>query len=381
MIPLHIVEVVPSLAVGGAERVAALLAQGLQGQGHTVTVLSLAAPTGSWIEEKLRDAGLSTLFLGKRPGLDPRILPRLSQHLGRLRPDILHSHLHVLKYALPALAAAAWTRHRSRHSRCAVVHTLHNVAAQEAEALDRRLQRLAFRWGVQPVAIGAAVAESVPPIYGCAVRATIPNGIPVADYQAPQSARPQVRATLGLSPEAIVFLAVGRLNPQKNHALLLEAFSQVVAAVPQARLLIAGEGELHSALREQIARLGLGSRAMLLGVRQDVPRLLSAADVSVMSSTWEGNPLAVMEAMAAGRPVVSTAVGCVPELISPATGCLVPAGATDALAGALIALAHDPERRRLLGAAAQDAAQRRFDVAIMARAYADLFFDLRGKRG
>lgn len=358
---MRVLEIVPSLDVGGAERMAALVATGLQGLGHEVALASLYDATSSWIEGELRAAGVPLHFLGKRAGLDLRVIPRLAKLVRAWRPDVVHTHLHTLKYAWPASRA---TRRPPR-----LVHTLHNVALHEIEASGRALQRVAFRAGVRPVAIGDAVAASVREVYGLEPAATIPNGIPVAAFAPPHGARDRVRAALGVPADARVAISVGRLNPQKNHALLLDAFANVDRA---AWLLVAGDGDLRGELERRAGELGLTNHVRFLGNRRDVPALYAAADAMVLASSWEGNPLVVMEAMAAGLPVAATAVGCVPELVSAATGRLVPAGDAQALAdaiGQVLAPAVGPG----LGAAGLQVARERFDAATMARAYADLF--------
>ncbi len=312
-------------------------------------------------EGELRAAGVPLHFFGKRPGLDPVVVPRLARLLRAWRPDVVHTHLHTLKYAWPASLPS---RRPPR-----VVHTLHNVAEHEIEASGRALQRVAFRAGVRPVAIGDAVATSIRDLYGIEPAATIPNGIPVAQFAPPPGARERLRAELGVPPNARVAISVGRLNPQKNHALLLDAFARVR---PDAWLLVAGDGDLRPALEAQAAALGLAARVRFLGSRRDVPALFAASDAMVLASSWEGNPLVVMEAMAAGLPVAATSVGCVPELVSSATGRLVPAGDATALA---VAIDHvlDPAHGPALGAAGLRVALDRFDAAAMARRYADLF--------
>lgn len=361
---MRIVELIPTLSVGGAERVVALLAASLSG-AHDVTVVALGPPTDSWIEAGLHRDRVPVIFLGKPPGLDPRTALRLARTLRRLRPEVIHTHLHVLKYLLPTHGAA-------------VVHTLHNVAEHEAESHDRLLQKLAFRAGVHPVSIGDAVTESIQRVYGRPPRAVIPNGIPVRDYQAPPGAGDAARAELGIPAGAPVFVAVGRLNAQKNHAALIEAFAD--PSLEGAHLLVAGAGDLREALEAQIGRLGLAGRARLLGVRKDVPRLLAAADAFVMSSTWEGNPLVVMEAMSAGCPIIATRVGCVPELVGPGCGQLVPPGDVAALRAAMVSVAADRAAAAAQGRAGMAAATARFDVSVMASAYATLFETLRASR-
>ncbi len=365
---MRVLQIVPTLTVGGAERVAALLALHLHRSGYATGLLSLYDPPGTWFESELRAEGVPLFFLAKRPGLDPRMIGRIARVLRVFRPDVLHTHLYVLKYALPALVA--WRR-------CSVVHTLHNLAPYEVELPSRMLQYLAFRAGVVPVAIGDSVAESVRQVYGLAPVRVVPNGIPVAGFAPTPAAREEVRASLALPPEAPVFVTVGRLSLQKNSAALLRAFASQALRSLGAHLLLAGDGDLRSQLEQFALRLSLGDRIRFLGVRSDVPRLLAAADVFALASRYEGNPLTVMEAMAAGLPVVATRVGCVPELVSPDTGLLVAPGDEPALEAALRELAADLPRARAMGATAARIAAARFDVSSMARSYEALYAEIR----
>jgi glycosyltransferase involved in cell wall biosynthesis len=145
-------------------------------------------------------------------------------------------------------------------------------------------------------------------------------------------------------------------------------------------LLLVGGGELENAVREQVAGLGLESRVRFLGIRADVADILRASDVFVLSSRWEGNPMSVMEAMAAGLPVVSTAVGGVPELVRDGeTGLLVPSEDTGALAQAIQALVDNPARRQAMGAAARQHAVASFDIRHTVRGYEQLYEALLNK--
>jgi glycosyltransferase involved in cell wall biosynthesis len=361
---MRILQIIPTLGVGGAERVVSLLARHLHRSGHSVGVVSLYDPQGTWIESELRSEGVPLQFLAKRRGFDVRMIPRIARVLDRYRPDVIHTHLYVLKYVLPAVAVSR---------RCSVVHTVHNLAEREVERLSRIVHSVAFRAGVVPVAIGDAVAASMLRLYRLPPRHRIPNGIPVSDYAPPSGARAEVRASLGIPGDAPTFVSVGRLEPQKNTRLLIEAFSSRRLRSRQAHLLLAGDGELRSELEEQARNLGVADRVRFLGVRPDVPRVLAAADAFVLASRYEGNPLTVMEAMAAGKPVVATAVGCIPELVCAAAGLLVAPGDAGALESALVELASDLPRARAKGAAGLRIARARFDVSVMANAYEQLY--------
>lgn len=354
---MRIVQLIPTLSVGGAERIVALLAREQVKLGHHVDVVVLGPSEDSWIERDVRAQGIPVHFLDKGPGMSVGVIPRLAKLLRSLQPDVVHTHLHVLKYLLPS---------RAVHRPAAIVHTLHNLAENEAVASDQAVQQAVFRWRVAAVAIGEAVAESVRELYGIEPRSIIPNGIEVDRFAPGEGARERLRAELSVPADAPVFVVVGRLNPQKNHALLLESFAQVPAS---AHLLVVGDGELRADLEAQAP----SDRVHFLGIRRDVPDLLATADVFVLSSDWEGNPLVVMEAMAAGKPVVATSVGCVPELVVDGAGVLVDKGDGAGLTAAMRAYADDPERVGRDGAAALAHAKERFDVSAMASAYVALY--------
>jgi len=368
---MRILHMIPTLGTGGAERLLASLAPELKRLGHSVGIVSEYDRRGQLAGE-LESQGIEVRFLGKRRGLDPRMVPRMARAIRSFRPDVVHSHsAHVLRYAIPAVLLSR---------ACPIVHTLHTMAERESDEMGKLLQFLAFRAGVTPVAIGQAVAESVRRVYRLAPRYVIPNGIPVSSFASSPGSREELRATLALPHPAPIFVTVGRLVEAKDHASLLEAFASDRLRSLGAHLLLVGDGELRASLEERSRSLGLGERIHFLGNRPDVARLLHAADVFVLSSRQEGNPLSVMEAMAAGRPVVATSVGCVPELVCDDTGRLVAPGDSAGLERAMFELASDLALTQAKGRAAARVARERFDISVMARAYERLYHALLPRR-
>jgi glycosyltransferase involved in cell wall biosynthesis len=159
----------------------------------------------------------------------------------------------------------------------------------------------------------------------------------------------------------------------------LNAFAEGPAADRKSHLLLIGDGALRRRLESQVQSLGLSHQAHFLGLRTDIPEILRATDVFVLSSDFEGNPLCVMEAMAAGLPVVSTAVGGVPALLeSGKEGLLVPPGDSQSLSNAMMSLLQNHELRNLWGRAAARRAKERFDVSTMVRAYEEVYEQIIG---
>jgi glycosyltransferase involved in cell wall biosynthesis len=177
----------------------------------------------------------------------------------------------------------------------------------------------------------------------------------------PLRSREAVRSELGLAPERLVVGCVARLVPPKGLFDLVAAAAWVGAAEPRAAFVVVGDGPLRSRVEAVAQRCG--ARIDFVGERDDVADLLGAFDVFALASHWEGSPIAVLEAMSAGLPVVATAVGGVPGIVSDGeTGVLVPPGAPDALAAQVLGLLRDPERARRLGEAGKARALARHRV-------------------
>jgi len=364
-------QVITSLVPAGAERLVAHLLEYIDRERFAPVCICLGNPVGSHLEARVQQLGVPLYFLGKGDTMSLAVLRKLNALFRQYRPVVAHTHLLALNYAYPLMI---------RYRTPVRVYTIHSLAERD---IGRRtgpiVRALAFRYRVGkvvPVAIAEEVRATIQRVYGYPDPPLIPNGVPTDEYAPDPHTRAQWRQAHGIEPHATVLTHVGRFAPPKNHALLVEAFAQVRADCPL-YLLLVGAGELEDAVREQVAGLGLASRVRFLGVRADVADILRASDVFVLSSRWEGNPMSVMEAMAAGLPVVSTAVGGVPELVREGvTGRLVPSEDAGALAQALQALVDDPARRQAMGAAARRHAVAHFDIRHTVRGYEQLYESL-----
>jgi glycosyltransferase involved in cell wall biosynthesis len=209
----------------------------------------------------------------------------------------------------------------------------------------------------------------------------IPNGVDVAALSAPAGERFRIRRELGIAPAEFMWLAVGRLLPQKDYATLLQAF-QAMRSAP-ARLLIAGRGPLLDELRQRAQQLGITPQVTFLGVRQDIAALLAAADGFVLSSAWEGMPNVVMEALAAAAPVVATQVGGVSELVETGkSGLLVPPRNPGALSQAMRQLmTMSMEQRQQMGISGRNHVAAHYSLEAMADRWMALYGQLFIQRG
>jgi glycosyltransferase involved in cell wall biosynthesis len=360
---IRVLEILASLRRAGAEHVAVSIACRLDREKFDPAVISMFDPFPGGLEPVLEQSGIRTWHLGKRSGLDLRMYPRIAKVFREFRPHVIHTHSYVLRYALPASMGVASPER---------VHTVHNMADKEVETLGRWIHRIGFRLGVTPVAVATEVARSVETTYGLTGVVTIPNGIDTARFGQPEQGA-EWRREQGFADEDLLITSVARLEPQKNTLGLIDAFSSALKDDPRCHLLLAGDGQLREAARDRARHLGLSGRIRLLGVTAEVPALLAASDLFVLASDWEGNPMSVMEAMAAGLPVVATAVGGVPELIEDGvTGILVPPGDGESFARALGSLVERTDSRRRMGESAR-VQSARFSEAVMVDSYAALF--------
>lgn len=364
----RVLHVLANLGAGGAERMAVHIVLGLDRRRFEPAIVAYSARYGSDLEQHLDQAGVKTWFLGKGPGFDPRTYYRLHRVFREFRPDIVHTHVHVMRYAFPSLM---YFKPRL------MVHTVHNLAECEIEPRARWLQRLAYGRGVISVAVAREVAFSVERVYGIGNCRVVWNCIPTELYGSPRVPRDIWRGRQGFSPDDILFVCVARFAAQKNHLLLISAFARGPAANPNAHLVLAGQGVLRAELQKRVNELGLTNRVHFLGLRRDIPDVLGAADIFALSSDYEGNPLSVIEAMAAGLPVISTVAGGVPELLQNGKeGFIVQPGRVEEFSEAMMTLLNDPTLRRSMGSSAAARARENFDVSAMVRAYEELYDEM-----
>ena len=332
-----------------------------------VSLCGLKHPEGG--TRLLESQGIPVTLLGRGP-FDPRILLDLVRLVRARSVRILHVH---------GYAAADFGRLAARLTGARLVLHEHfadpRMPGYQALA-DRMLARLTDR----AIAVSGSTRDFlVHERFVPAARVRlIWNGAPLDEFAPVSVERARaVRSELGLPGDALVVGTIGRLNEQKGHRYLIEAMQQVLAG-RRARLLVAGDGDLMESLRAQARALGIADRVVFAGHRGDVPDLLGAIDVFCISSTYEGTPLTLFEAMAAGKAVVSTSVdGCREVLEEGVTGLLVPSRDPAALAAALGRALDDAQLRAGLGRAAL-AASRRYDVDACVRQIETVYDEVLG---
>lgn len=353
---MKILQVIPYFCFGGAETMCENLTCALKAMGHEVTVVSLYAERTP-ISQRMEEAGVRILYLDKKLGLDLSMVSKLAKIMDQEKPDAVHTHLDVIKYAV---AAARLKGIRT------CVHTVHNVAEKEAEGkLQKIINGTYFRrgWSV-PVALSPEVRNSIADFYGIGE-----HKVPVI-YNGVDLSRCIPKEHYGAKELRLIH--VGRFNEQKNHKGLLEAFRLLLAECPDCRLDLVGDGELRESMEAYAKELGILERVRFLGSQSNVYPFLHEADIFLLPSKYEGMPMTIIEAMGTGLPVVASAVGGVPDMLIHGESGLLVSGEPEETARALIQLVCSEELREKLGTNARRESSR-FSAEYMAVRYCDVY--------
>ncbi len=301
--------------------------------------------------------------------IDPACLMQVYRLLKRMQPDLVHTHLmHGDLYGITAARLAGIER---------VVSTKHNDDRFRCNGVIKRVNRLLNGKTHGTIAISNSVSRFVQTVEGVGhdrIR-VIYYGLDDIRSQVDPS---EARRMAGFEDDTLVFCIIARLTEQKGHRFLIDAFGEAHLHNPRIRLLVAGDGELRSQLEGMVRERGIQSAVHFTGYRADVPALLGGCDVFVHPSLWEGFGLSILEAMVFAKPIISTWVGAIPELIEHnVSGILVSPRDGARLADALILLAADADLRNRIGEQARNRWQARFTLDRMVRQteafYADVF--------
>jgi glycosyltransferase involved in cell wall biosynthesis len=355
------------LAVGGAEAQVDLLARTLQQRDWVVEIVSMLAPEA--FTESLASAGIRIHDLSMRRGSpDPRAAWKLRAILKKFRPHVLHCHM--VHANLLGRLVGRW---------CGVpvvIATAHSLyeGGWWREAAYRLTDGLGdLTTNVSQAGVRRYVEQRISP---AAKTIWVPNGLDLRPFHETAD-RAAARGELGWDG-GFVWIAVGNLREPKDYPNLLAAFAAHLGRMPGSRLAIAGGGPLEGELRRLASALGLESHVQFLGVRRDIATLLSAADAYVISSAWEGTPMALLEAGAAALPVVATDAGGNREVIeNGAGGRIVPCGDPVSLAAAMTELQAMPEvQRRAMGEVARRRVAAVYDIERVVNRWENIYRQL-----
>ncbi len=384
--PPVIAHVLHRLYLAGAEVLAAALGRQLSAsgaQGGAMRFVYLCLDEVGPLGEQLRDEGFTVIDLGRRPGVDLGVARRIAALCREHEVALLHAHQYT-PFFYSAMARAWPTRMGPIiRGHPPILFTEHGRHYPDTPNRKRiAANRLLLRRHDRITAVGEWVKQALVDNEGLHPSRieVIRNGIDPERFHPPDAdERLRARTTLGLNPQQPVALQVARFHPVKDHATAIRGWAHVAEQVPGAVLLLVGDGELRPQAESLVQDLGLEASVRFLGVRDDVPELMAAADVFVLSSLSEGISVTLLEAMATALAVVATQVGGNSEVVSDGeTGLLSPRGDGRALGENLARLLAAPDRARTMGRAGRQRLLDRFTQHQMHQRYSDLYRQMLG---
>lgn len=362
---MNVLHVISALPVGGVENQLCLVLKRYDRTRVTPIVCSLSDK--GEVGREIEAAGIDVISLNKLGhGFDWTIVKDLMRLIRQRNVQVVRTHqYHANLYG----RIAAWLRRVP-----CIVPSVHNVYTRDRKVHRRALNQLLGRLSDRVVAVSETVKKDIIKYDNLPEEKVIViyNGIDRQRFLNIDANR--VRSELGISSEAFVMGTVGRLTPQKGHKYLLDAISRAVKTFPHVVLLLVGGGPAKEDLMRYAEDLGITERVIFTDFRKDVPRMLAAMDAFVFPSLWEGLPNALIEAMAAGKPIIASDIlSNVEVLESGKYGILVPAGDSVAIEAAMGTLLQNMEAAETLGNAARERALTCFDIDSTMDRYTNLF--------
>lgn len=361
---MKILHIISSGGMYGAEAVILNLSRTLN-EGGDASILGVFANSKNLnlqLHERALAEGIESHLIPCSGQIDRAAIKELRDLAVRSRADIAHAH---------GFKGDIYSYFAFRPLKTPLVSTCHNwTDTDRIVSLYGKLDRLVLRRYAAVIAVSEAVKQR---LLSSGVREDrieiIKNGIDLRPFA---EAAPSLRGIVGSGVPTVGF--VGRLSREKGADIFLQVAARVVAAIPNAKFVVVGEGPEREALEALIDQLGIRDNVFMVGRRTDMPSVYASFDLMMLSSRDEGLPMAVLEGMSSGLAWVATAVGDVPKIIQDRkTGMLAPAGAIDSLAAATISLLQNPEERRRLGEAARRHVKEEFSAERMAVSYLNVY--------
>lgn len=371
--PIRVVHLIDSLKFGGAEMLLFELIPRLEAYGFRPTVLY--CEPGPLVEE-FKNNKIPVTHLPWLARVDPLLLVRMEKAIRKEHPKIVHTHLFKSDFHGRLAARIAGVP--------VVVSTLHNCNAWAKNSLFGLIYGFTAKFADKFIAVADEVRDyathylRIPP----QKLITIPNAVSIERFEGKSVEGLAVRKEFNISPDAPLLGIIGRLEPQKDHENFLWAADRIHKNNQNARFFIVGDGYLHDQLVTLTNSLGLQDVVIFCGLRKDIPAVMAALDVLVISSHYEGLPVVLLEAMAASRPVVSTAVSGVISVVEDGeTGILVEPSNSDALADACLRLIGDSDLRRKMGKNGYERAMSLYSITTMTEKTVALYRSLISTNG
>lgn len=356
IINMKVVQIIPCFGLAGAEVMCENLSYELEKLGHKVLVISLYN-YHSPITERLEKANIQVKYLNKKLGIDFSMIIKLYKILKKEKPHVVHTHLAILKYVIPAASFAGIKT---------CIHTVHNEAVKESLSVDRKINKIFFKYfHVTPVALSPRIKETILEEYHLDSK-NVPiifNGIDM------EKCNPKTDYSI---KGKFIILNIARLSEQKNHLGLLSAFKIFHSQYSESVLRIIGDGEQRTQIEEFIKVNKLEDCVELLGLKSEVYEYLHDADIFALTSLYEGMPMTILEAMGTGLPIVATPVGGIPDVLKHGENAWLVSVDADEIADIFLKTVKDIELRKNVGKNALEASKK-MSAKYMAEKYIQIY--------
>ena len=370
---MRVAVVIDTLKVGGAQRLISAYAASAAAHGISPVVITLTPDGTPFLLDSIRTAGVKLISLRAPSLFDLRRLRRLIQIFQEEKVELVQTHL-IYSNILGTLAA--------HFAGVPVIATLHSTSVHGdwKSKILQQIQNVVLRFfATRILAVGQMVADLNQGNYGRRKVDVIPNGIPKPKFPQGQE-RERMRREITADGADGIIITVGRFSRAKGYEDMIEALRLLQQNASKPKLVMVGSGSTIDTVKNQIRELDLNQSVILAGEREDIPELLAMSDVYASSSHREGLPLAVLEAMMAGLPVVATAVGDIPNVVTQETGVVVPPHRPELLAAALEDLLKDPKKRHSMGQAAYRRAMSEYSVDAWMKKHLALYHEVLSSR-
>ncbi len=353
---MRVALIIPSLRVGGAEKILLDLASGLPGLGVEPVIICLSEPAGTIYEQAAAKHNTRIFYLPVKGFFDTRVIKNLYHLLCDLHPDVIHTHLNCSVYVL------LW---KIMHPKIKWLHTVHSTAEKEANLKNKIIMFILLHLNIMiPVAISDYVKGTVSKVYRLK-----PERIPLV-YNGVDTKK--FSPADGKEEPVYDFCCVARLTLLKNHKSLLNVLGdRIVGELPDAKLVLVGDGEVRNDIQRQVDALQLGRNVIFAGVAKDVAYWLRLSKIFVLISQYEGMPVSVLEAMSAGLPVICSNIASITELVEDGVNGITVSNEEE-LAAAMLSLCADKDRRKLMKSNNLKKSHQ-FDTDFMLQKYVQLY--------
>lgn len=363
---MRVAIIIDTLRTGGAQKLVTQFVSAVSREDIEPTVISFQANGATVNLDLIHSAGAGVMIFEAPSLLDLGRLTRLISFFRAQKFELIHTHL---SYANILGCLAGY------YAGIPVIATLHSTghdSHQKAGLITRLEEGILRYFALRIIAVGYTVAAAHRAHLGSRTVDVIPNGVP-APLPISSQERQCLRREIAGDENRVVILSVGRFAEAKGYEDMIEAFAILRQRDPRPVLVIAGGGSLFDKIKKKISELQLEDSVNCLGERSDVYQLLAASDIYVISSHREGLPVALLEAMMAGLPIVATSVGDIPKVVTPEMGIIIPPHEPTRLADALSDLVSAPEKARAMGSVARARAMQEYSLDLWVKRLTSLY--------